>query len=311
MAQKTSSMVLLDTMPLVDIYNQDRQYNRKRNAEKAAKRATSAAAINDQFYKLKNAAWSRDQEYIGGLINETEEWMIGQYSKGGEESLAKNPELKREFQQRIGNIKRQSDASHAQIKMGDQMLTKASKDNLDNLDPESKLAFDSWLELPSSERLTTPMPLIKDRQMELSEIIERDFKTEIKNLVVPVGYSGRPDEEGRYVNVDGQTINQEGLDEMVSKVNSNSNAHAFKIADREVKQEINADLTPLTVEVNGEVVENPEIIKLREDKIRENFEAQQQKMRQVILPKQLLEEYLKALYMRMFIRISQVKSTVS
>ena len=64
-----------------------------------------AAAINSQRDKLKNTAWREDRVYIDGLINDTKKWMSDTYVKHGEMALVDNPELKREWQEKIDFIK--------------------------------------------------------------------------------------------------------------------------------------------------------------------------------------------------------------
>jgi len=268
---------VFDPNPLINLAQQERDYNRKRNAQKQAKRAVASAAIDTEFGKLKNTSWSEDQNYVKSLIDDTQQWMMDTYSKNGETSISESPELNREFKERLNFIKGQNDASHAQIKMGDDML-KRSKGNLDELDYETLNEWKSWRELPSEQRLVTPMPIIKDRSLELHEVVERDFRSEIDNLLVDVGYSGQTNDEGRYNNFKGKTINAEKLDGMISTLNSNPNSQVFKKADAEVKQEINSDLVPPTIiNSQGVEVENPDyrsaIAKRRELKIRETIES--------------------------------------
>jgi len=276
------SAQVVDLRP-VNAMVQDRQdAARRRNEAKAKKRATMASAINSQMDKLKNTAWSRDQQYVSDLMSDTRSWMADTYSKYGEMSLVDNPELKREFNERVGFIKRQNDASHANIQMGNKMLEELSG-NLDDIDEESGIAFNKWLDLPPAERLSTPMPIIRDREMTLDEVVNRDVKSEIEGLQVPKGYTGVKDEEtGRITTYKGRATDEAEYDQMIKDYNLNPNSTTFKYADREARKLINEDrYPPYITDEAGEQVQNPKYIEQlnsqRESLIKQSFDKYKKK----------------------------------
>ena len=77
--RSTESYVQLDFSNLAGMAQQQRQYNRQINAQKAAKRATGTAKLNDSFDKINKQVWERDNKYMSDLVNDTESWMVDQY----------------------------------------------------------------------------------------------------------------------------------------------------------------------------------------------------------------------------------------
>lgn len=271
---------IVDLQPVQTMILQDRQFNKRRNAEKQAKRAVMAAGISSQLDKLKNTAWSKDQQYVSDLMNDTQSWLADTYASHpqGEMAAVDDPSVKREFDERVNFIKRQNDASHANIQMGDSMLKQRMK-NLDDIDEQSAQQFDQWLALPPEERLQTPMPLIKDRDLDLSEVVQRDLKVEAEKLSVPIGYTGTRDEAtGRTVTVKGKQIPKEKYDKLIDSVNKNPNSSTFKYANREAVGMINEDVIPPNIQnENGEMIPNPDYIKelneTRKSLIQEQIDA--------------------------------------
>jgi hypothetical protein len=236
-------------------------FNRKRNAEKAAKRAVMGAALNDQLENLNNTAWSEDQQYVSDLKQETSDWLQKTYPEHGEMAVLDDPALKKEFADKIAFIKRENDASHANIIMGNKMLT-AAMESPDDKDPKTLGEFNAWRALPPAQRLRTQMPIITDRQMEFDEVFEKDFATEVNNLSVPTGHTGGINEEtGKVTTYKGKRTPEQARLDLIESVSSNPKSRANKAAVREAVQEINEDLIPQTIQnEQGETIDNPEYV---------------------------------------------------
>lgn len=275
------SAQVVDMRPIHAMQQDKREATRKRNEAREKKRVGMATAINDSMNKLKNTAWNQDQKYIGGLMQETRKWLSDTYATHGEMAIVDDPAKKREFDERIAFIKQQNDASHANITMGNKMLERSSK-NVNDIDEVSGDAFNSWLDLPPEERLATPMPIIKDREMTLDEVVERDVKSEIAGLQTPIGYTGTRDKEtGRTVTVKGKGTDEAEYNDMIDQYNTSTNSSTFKYADRQARKLVNEDRYPPTITVDGEETENPEYQKQlnsqRRELIKESFDKQRLK----------------------------------
>ena len=253
------SAQVVDLRPVNAMVQNRAEENRQRNAAKEKRRSTNAAAINSQMDKLKNTAWSRDQQYVSDLTSDTRSWMVDTYSKHGEMALVDNPQLKREFDEKVSFIKRQNDASHANITMGNKMLEQRSH-NLDDIDYESAKEFDKWLDLPPAERLSTPMPIIKDRELTLRELfIEEGMDKEILSSYIPTERTGSKNPEtGEYYKYEGKTTNEDKYNTTINGLNTNTKGKIFGKANRLAIGEIESDALPPFIEVDGEEVPNPE-----------------------------------------------------
>jgi uncharacterized lipoprotein NlpE involved in copper resistance len=249
---------VVDLRPTQQLLLQEREFNRKRNAEKQAKRAQAQASINSQFEKLKVVGHERDRTYLHDLHNSIQNKMAKNMADHGEMAYVDNPELKRELDEDISFFVRQNETSKSQIANLNKQLERASK-NPDDLDPDSLAEFQQWLDLPSHQRLLSPTPFIKDREKTLSEVVEEDLQHEIAKLTKPVEYTGKPDEEGRIVSYKGKQTNKEAYDNLLDKLNKSVNSSVFKKANQEAVASINEDVNPpMILDKDGNEVENPE-----------------------------------------------------
>lgn len=253
------SAQVVDLRPVNAMVQQRQAETIMRNQARQKQRATNAAAINSQIDKLKNTAWSRDQQYVSDLMSDTRSWMTDVYSKYGEMALADNPQLKREFDEKVSFIKRQNDASHANITMGNKMLEQRSH-NLDDIDYESAKEFDKWLDLPPAERLSTPMPIIKDRELSILEVMEEEgVKSAIEGTYIETGGTGIKDPEtGRYTHYTGNKTDMDAYNSHIDKYSTNKEGRIFRTANRMAMDMIDTNLYPTHIEENGEKVPNPE-----------------------------------------------------
>ena len=254
------SAQVVDLRPLNATIERRNEANIARNEAKAKKRATNLAAIDSQLGKIKNTAWERDQEYISGLMTKTLDWQAEQYGKYGEGALYDNPELNREWNKQLKFIENQNAASHSQISMGNKNL-EYSRKNLDDIDPESGVEFNAWLDLPSEERLRTPQPIIKDREMSLLEVMDEEgVQSAIEGTYIETGGTGLKDPEtGRYTNYSGERTDEDAYNAYIDKYSTNSSeGRIFKYANRDAMKMIDTELYPTHIEENGEKVPNPE-----------------------------------------------------
>ncbi len=250
---------IVDLRPINHMVQQRQAETIRRNEAKAKQRATAAAAINSQRDKLKSTAWSVDQPYIQGLIRETKNWMSDTYANYGEMSLVDNPELKREWEKRVAFINQQNETSHANLEMGNSMLEKRAK-NLDDIDYNSAIEWDKYVSLPPEIRLSTPMPIIKDRELSLLEVMEEEgVQSAIEGTYIETGGTGIKDPEtGRYTHYTGNKTDMDAYNSHIDKYSTNKEGRIFKYANRDAMKMIDTELYPTHIEENGEKIPNPE-----------------------------------------------------
>ena len=252
------SAQVVDLRPINAMVQSREEANIKRNEARAKQRSTMAAAINSQRDKLKNTAWREDRVYIDGLINDTKKWMSDTYVKHGEMALVDNPELKREWQEKIDFITQQNDTSAANIAMGDKMLIR-SQENLDTIDAESGIAFNKWMDLPPEERLKTPIPMIKDRKITGYEsLVEAGADGWIENLIIEKEYTGGKNKEtGAYTDYELSIITDQDMESLAERINTSTDSVPFKTYDRTAFNIIDNTLYPEFITVEGEKIPNP------------------------------------------------------
>ena len=253
------SAQVVDLRPINAMVQNRQEETIRRNEAKAKKRSANAVAINSQRDKLKSNAWSEDQEYVQGLILDTKNWMSDTYAKHGEMSLVDNPQLKKEWDDRVSFITQQNDISHANLEMGNKMLDKRAK-NLDDIDYNSAIGWDKWLSLPPAERLKTPMPIIKDREMSLLEVMkEEGVQSAIEGTYIETGGTGIKDPKtGRYTHYSGNKTDMDDYNSYIDKYSKNTEGRIFQYANRDAMKMIDTELYPTHIEENGEKVPNPE-----------------------------------------------------
>lgn len=274
--RSTGSYVVLDTMPLVSIAQRQQEQNRKNNAEKAARSATGSAKLNESFDKLNRKVWDRDNEHLNNLIQDTENWMVDTYTKGGETAIYDNPELKREFKSRIAHINNFSQMSRNQQQIGNEQLKLRSGDPYE-LDYESAVNFDQWLNLPPEQRVLQPVPMIDKRLTTLSEAVDKYGKQHLEGLLQPFEYAGAvEDETGEFTTYEGKRLDQNRLNSLVNSYNTNPNSVIFRTADTEAREDFDYEMTsPTILDNQGNEIPNPafqeELNKAREIKIKEEI----------------------------------------
>ena len=274
--RSTESYVQLDFSNLAGMAQQQRQYNRQINAQKAAKRATGTAKLNDSFDKINKQVWERDNKYMSDLVNDTESWMVDQYSKYGENALYDNVELKQEFNKRLRDIKSFGEQSRSQQAMGNKQLEARSGD-VDDLDYESVAAWDQWADLPSDVRAVTPMPIISDRLKTTGEAVTKYAKPQLEGLLKPYGYDGKVDDEtGEFIEYEGLSLDSKRLDTLVNNYNTNENSSIYRAANREVLEDFDYEQSSPTMRDEfGNEIANPkfqeEVNRLRGEKIKEEL----------------------------------------
>lgn len=272
--RSTASYLQLDTSQLLGIAQQNQAYNRKINAGKAARSATGAAKINESFDKLNKKVWERDNQYMSELISDTENFMIESYSKYGENSLYDNPELKAEFQSRLSNMKNFGEMSRSQQAMGNKQLEERAK-NPEELNYESAAEIDRWMDLPSEQRVLTPIPMMSKRHTTLSEAVNKYGKQHLDGLLTDFKSEGAIDEEtGEYSTYEGKRFNVKKLNELVESYNTNPTSVIFRTADREAREDFDYEQTsPIMIDAQGNKIPNPafqeQISKARAERIKE------------------------------------------
>ena len=280
--RSTSSYVVLDTMPLVSLAQQEQQYNRKINAEKAAKRATGAAKLNESFDKLNTKVWERDNAYMQDLVNDTEDWMAQTYSEHGETAIYDNPKLKQEFQSRLNHIRDFAQMSRNQQQMANKQLEERAG-NPDELSYESAANFDRWLDLPPEQRVLQPVPMVTQRLTTLSEAVTKYGKPHLEGLLQPFEYAGAVKEEtGEYATYEGKRLDEKRLNNLVQSYNTNPNSVIFRTADREAREDFDYEKTsPIMLDAEGNQVPNPafetELARVRSERIKDEILRQADK----------------------------------
>lgn len=272
----TASHMVFDTMPLVDIFNQNQQYTRKVNAEKAARSATGAAKIDESFNKLNTQVWEKDNEHMKNLLTDTENLMADTYDKYGPTAIYDNPELNKGFQSQIRSIKTFAEMSKAQQKVAEEQL-KLRADNPDELDYESAAKFDEWMSLPSDQRVLEPVPMLKKRSTTLTEAVAKYAKPNLEGLLVQFESPGEINEEtGEYKTYKGKKLDKKRLNALTQKYNTNPNSVIFRSADRETREDFDYETTsPTIINEQGVEVPNPqfevEITNARSKRIEEEL----------------------------------------
>ena len=197
---------VFDGSGLIDLAQEENRYNRKLNAEKAAKKAVGSAKLNDSYQKLNKQVWAQDNEHMAKMIQDTENFMTEAYNKGGETALYDNPELKKEFQGRLSKMKNFAEMSRSQQAMGNKQITERAKD-VEDLDYESAVAFDDWLSLPSEQRAVTTMPMVGQRLKTTGEAVTKYAKPQLTGLLKEYKSDGAVDDEtGEYTTYEGQKL---------------------------------------------------------------------------------------------------------
>lgn len=258
----TASKIVLDTSPMLNVMQDNINYNRKVNAEKAAKRATGIAKLNAMKAKMDTDVWSKDVKHSNQMVSELEDWMVKNYSEGGESAIYDSPKLTNEFESRLRNINDFSKTSRKQRENFEKDELWASH-NVDDLDNESVIEKQKWMDLPSSERAMTPMPYSRQIEMSLSETVDKYGKNQLEAMAKNIGYSTKLNPKtGEYYEVKGEGVNEEELTKTVSAINTNPASRIYKKAQKEALEDFDYEVASPTIIIDGVEQPNPEFEKL-------------------------------------------------
>ena len=250
---------IVDQRPMQNFLAEDRAYNRKVNADKVAKKASKAAAIDSLDDKLKNESWSRHFDYNQKKLDDIHNYAIDSYSKYGENVFVDDNDKKAEWEGMINDFVKSNQQSKLLTTEANKNLARAQKIN--ELEPESAGEFNRWLDLSPEQQLSTPMPLLKDREYSLGEVVDKNLKTELSALGKPKkSFSTKADKEGKFSQITITGGTDQEIKDLASKVVKNKNSVVGQKAIRDAAEEINRELVPETIIENGKEVDNPEFL---------------------------------------------------
>lgn len=261
------SAQIVDLRPVEDFSEANRLAAEKKAAEKIAKRATKAAALDSMVNKLENEGWDRHNTFLQEKLNGIQQYVMDEIGEGGETVFADDPKKQAELKSRVNDFVSWNQWSSNLSSEANKQLARAQK-NRKEIDLESLGQFNNWLNQSPEYQRANPMPRIKDRNRSLNEIMKDDYSRALGNMETQVVYEGSPDPEtGEIKKSDITSTNQEEFDNFVRNISSDpnnpANIEAGEMAARFLDGEGIVGRTIINEE--GEEVSNPEYLKQYND----------------------------------------------
>lgn len=271
------SAQVVDLRPVLTASEQARMDAERKAAEKMARKATKAAALNSMVGKLKNEGWTNHNTYLQQKLDGLNDFVLKEIGENGETVFAENQEKQSELKSQINDFVSWNQWSKNLTSEAEKQLERAQKSRKD-IDVQSLGEFNKWLNESPEYQRTHPMPRIKDRNRSRNEIVKEEYSSALGKMAKRVVSTGKPDETGRISKSDITITDPEEFNSFIESISKDPNNQLNITAGEDAIRIIDGEgiIGRTIINEKGEEVNNPEFFKkyntLKDQLIREAAE---------------------------------------